>query len=139
MLLIDTEFADDDLRVLSAYAQAQDAAEAARKSQQQAAADAASVTGDDSDEFEPAWEDGAAEGGGVTTLESKTAARRVCTWVSRLREVDGVPQDHLVPVHGRLIAHGLLQFQLQGREDGVVYRVTAAGRQMLNPPSAEAA
>lgn len=142
MLLFDTDFADDDLKVLSEYARAQDVAEAARKTQQQQepSGEDSTSAGDEPDDLEGAsWAEAASDGAGVATLESKTTARRICTWVSRLREVDGVPADRMAPIHGRLIAHGLLQFQLQGREDGVVYRVTSAGRQMLNTPSAEAA
>jgi len=52
-------------------------------------------------------------------------------WVARIGEVDGVPRDRLAPIHGRLIAHGYLQFQLQGRDAGVVYRVTSEGRAAL--------
>jgi len=140
MLLFDIDFADDDLSVLSAYARAQDAADAARKSQQRNTVDGehSSATGDEFNDLEETADDeGVADG--VATLESKTAARRIYTWVSRLREVDGIPADRMAPIHGRLIAQGLLQFQLQGREDGVVYRVTSAGRQMLTTPNAEAA
>ncbi len=52
-------------------------------------------------------------------------------WVSRIREIKGVPQDCLAPSHGRLIALGHLQFQLQGRDAGVVYRITSTGRAVL--------
>lgn len=137
MLLFDIDFSEDDLSVLSAYARAQDIAEAARKSQppDATAITLAAVPGDESDELDAQSpdEDGASAG------ESKPASRRIHTWISRLREVEGVPQDRMAPIHGRLIAHGLLQFQLPGREDGVMYRVTSAGRQMLNTPNAEAA
>lgn len=52
-------------------------------------------------------------------------------WVERLQRVEGVPGDRLAPAHGRLIAQGYLQFQLQGRDAGVVYRLTPAGRAVL--------
>ncbi len=52
-------------------------------------------------------------------------------WVARIREIEGVPQDCLAPSHGRLIALGHLQFQLQGRDAGVVYRITSTGRAVL--------
>jgi len=53
------------------------------------------------------------------------------TWVTRLREIEGVPSDQLAPIHGRLIALGLLHFQLPGRDEGVVYRVTSDGRKAI--------
>jgi hypothetical protein len=137
MLLFDIAFAEDDLRVLSAYVQAQDIAEAARKSQPQAET-SITLSAAPTDEAVELGEESADEAD-ASAQESQSAQRRTHTWISRLRDVEGVAQDRLAPIHGRLIAHGLLQFQLQGREDGVVYRVTSAGRQMLNTPSAEAA
>src|SRR5690606_27747309 len=75
MLLFDIDFADDDLSVLSAYARAQDAADAARKSQQRNTVDGehSSATGDEFNDLEETADDeGVADG--VATLESKTAA-----------------------------------------------------------------
>lgn len=54
-------------------------------------------------------------------------------WVTRIRELEGIPHDCIAPSHGRLIAMGYLQFQLQGRDAGVLYRVTAEGRAALDP------
>jgi hypothetical protein len=138
MLLFDIAFGEDDLAVLSAYVRAQDIAEAAKKSQPQgeSASTVAATQGDDADEFD---EESLDDGDVTSAQTSQSASRRAHTWISRLREVEGVPPDRLAPIHGRLIAHGLLLFQLQGREDGVVYRVTSAGRQRLNAPNAEAA
>ncbi|MBX3438742.1 MAG: hypothetical protein KF861_14705 [Planctomycetaceae bacterium] len=59
-------------------------------------------------------------------------------WVDRIREVPDVPSDRLAPIHGRLIALGYLQFQLQGRDAGVVYRVTAEGRSTLETAAKKA-
>lgn len=55
------------------------------------------------------------------------------TWVRRLRTVDGVPDDQLSQIHGRLIAYGLLRFQLagQGTATGLEYQVTPLGRRAL--------
>ncbi len=58
------------------------------------------------------------------------AVRRV-TWVPRLKEIEGVPAGRLAPIHGRLIALGLLQFQIEGRRAGVQYQLTPAGRRAL--------
>jgi hypothetical protein len=136
MRLFEFLFAEDDLAVLAAYAVAQEIAEAARRSQPQ---------GERSQPLSAAAFDEAAEldeglgEDGESTQELKSAPRRTHIWVQRLRVVDGILPDRMAPIHGRLIAHGLLQFQLQGRDEGVVYRVTSAGRQKLNPPAAEAA
>jgi len=47
----------------------------------------------------------------------------------RVREVDGVPADQMTRAHGKLIAHGLLQVEITGRTGGMLYQLTAAGRQ----------
>lgn len=52
-------------------------------------------------------------------------------WVPRRTEVGGIDDARLAPMHGKLIAHGLLSFQLTGRTNGVVYRVSAEGREAL--------
>lgn len=46
----------------------------------------------------------------------------------RVREVPGVPGDQLARVHGKLIAHGLLQVEIAGRTGGMLYQLTAIGR-----------
>jgi hypothetical protein len=136
MRLFETLFAHDDLAVLSAYATAQETAEAARRSQPQAEPSPAIVGSpfEETADFDEGLGDD-----GESAHDSKSASRRTHIWVPRLRSIDGIPPDRMAPIHGRLIAHGLLQFQLQGRDEGVVYRVTSAGRQKLNPTQAEAA
>jgi hypothetical protein len=57
-------------------------------------------------------------------------------WVPRLRGFDGIPDAELPGIHGRLIAFGLLKFQLAGRNDGVQYQVSTAGRESLSPGNA---
>lgn len=52
-------------------------------------------------------------------------------WIPRLPELPGVAADRLAPLHGQLIAHGLLRFNLLGRTAGMGYRVTPEGRQLL--------
>ena len=64
--------------------------------------------------------------------ESSRSPQRKQIWIPRLREVDGIDVDQLAPLHGRLIAEGLLQFNLGGREEGVLYRLTRDARQALN-------
>jgi hypothetical protein len=52
-------------------------------------------------------------------------------WVPRIDEIVGVAAEHLARLHGRLIAFGLLKFQLTSATTGVVYRVTPKGRTLL--------
>lgn len=52
-------------------------------------------------------------------------------WIPRLRDLPGIAINRLAPLHGQLIAHGLLRFNLLGRMAGVGYRVTPEGRQLL--------
>jgi hypothetical protein len=58
-------------------------------------------------------------------------AGRGLKWSPRLTHVAGVPNERLAPLHGRLIAHGLLQFNLGGRDSGVLYRVTGEARNLV--------
>ena len=52
-------------------------------------------------------------------------------WVPRLPIVDHVSAERLAPVHGKLIALGLLRFQLLDRTGGMVYRLSPEGRSAL--------
>lgn len=52
-------------------------------------------------------------------------------WIPRLRELPGIAAERLSPLHGQLIAHGLLRFNLLGRTAGVGYRLTPEGRDVL--------
>jgi hypothetical protein len=58
-------------------------------------------------------------------------APRTRPWVTRLPLVEGVPTGELAPIHGKLIAQGLLQFSLEGRDAGVRYQLTREARQIL--------
>lgn len=49
-------------------------------------------------------------------------------WVPRLKSVEGIPDGRLGPLHGKLIALGLLKFQLTGRTSGIIYRLSPEGR-----------
>lgn len=55
-------------------------------------------------------------------------------WVPRIRELGGAPTEQLSAIHGKLIALGLLKFEIANRADGVHYQVTPLGRQALIPP-----
>ena len=53
-------------------------------------------------------------------------------WLERVVRVDGVPDEQLPRVHGKLIALGLLKFQLAGRTSGVRYQLSPEGWQALH-------
>ena len=67
----------------------------------------------------------------VCAPEESDEPHETVRWVARLRHVAGVPPDRMAPSHGRLIAGGYLQFQVQGRDTGVLYRLTSQGRAAL--------
>jgi hypothetical protein len=54
-------------------------------------------------------------------------------WLVRVSIIDGVPTDQLSPIHGKLIALGFLKCELSSRMDGILYQITALGRQALLP------
>lgn len=55
-------------------------------------------------------------------------------WISRVTSVEMLPGDQLSVIHGKLIALGLLKFEINNRTDGVQYQVTSLGKQALLPP-----
>lgn len=57
-------------------------------------------------------------------------------WVERLSDIDGLRDEQLPRAHGKLIALGLLNFQLTGRTSGVRYQVTSRGLRILNQSDA---
>src|SRR4051794_22371930 len=59
-------------------------------------------------------------------------------WISRITVVEPLPGDQLSVIHGKLIAIGLLKFEIGNRTDGVQYQVTALGKQALLPPTSRA-
>lgn len=56
-------------------------------------------------------------------------------WVDRLTTVADIEVDELSGIHGKLIACGLLEFQLTGRTTGVQYQLSSAGAKMLESAS----
>lgn len=53
-------------------------------------------------------------------------------WLPRLHDVEGVIEEHVPRIHGKLIALGFLKFQITGRTSGVVYQVTGQARKALS-------
>ncbi len=52
-------------------------------------------------------------------------------WLQRLSSVNAVKDERLPRIHGKLIALGLLKFQLGSRSAGVLYQVSGDGQRAL--------
>jgi hypothetical protein len=52
-------------------------------------------------------------------------------WVARLARVDGVEPERLSDLHGKLIATGLLSFEVAGKS-GIQYQLSPLGRRALD-------
>lgn len=57
-------------------------------------------------------------------------------WSPRIAVVEGLAPQLLSAIHGKLIALGMLKFEIGSRADGVHYQVTGLGRQALLAPEA---
>jgi hypothetical protein len=55
-------------------------------------------------------------------------------WTPRFISVDGVPDEELSKIHGKLIALGFLKFKLLGRNEGLGYQLTRLGKQGAMSP-----
>lgn len=49
-------------------------------------------------------------------------------WAQRIAELSDVDKQELSVIHGQLIALGWLTFQLEDRNSGLMYRITADGK-----------
>ena len=58
-------------------------------------------------------------------------------WMPRLAEVPEIPTTELPGIHGKLIAYGLLKFDLAGRDGGIRYQLTPLGKQGLSGASSD--
>jgi hypothetical protein len=65
----------------------------------------------------------------------KAEEEAVDNWLERVRDVAGVDRADLSRIHGKLIALGLLKFQLEGRMCGVRYQLSASGKRLLSSPA----
>lgn len=52
-------------------------------------------------------------------------------WIDRLTSIADLEGEQLSTIHGRLIAFGMLKFQLTSRTTGVQYQVSTAGVQAM--------
>jgi hypothetical protein len=55
------------------------------------------------------------------------------TWLPRQGTVHGVEHAIISPIHGKLIALGMLRCDLGDRVEGLVYQLSQLGRQALVP------
>src|SRR5438477_3442820 len=70
----------------------------------------------------------------LAAYQEKLASGKL-EWSPRIPEVAGLATEALSVIHGKLIALGLLKFEIGSRADGVQYQVTSLGRQALLPPT----
>ena len=52
-------------------------------------------------------------------------------WLDRIDSMPDLTTDDLVKLHGRLIALGYLKFEISGRNVGLRYQISSAGRQAI--------
>jgi hypothetical protein len=69
----------------------------------------------------------------LAAYQQKIAAETV-EWSQRITAVDGLVPEQLPVIHGKLIALGMLKFEIGSRADGVQYQLTSLGRQALLAP-----
>src|SRR5580704_10436570 len=70
--------------------------------------------------------------GAVATPQSESSnASESPGWVPRLSQLDGVEPERLSALHGKLIALGLLSFEISGKL-GMQYQISPLGRRTLD-------
>src|SRR5258708_34419761 len=69
----------------------------------------------------------------LAAYQQKLAAKSL-EWSPRIVEVPGVASEQLSAVPGKLIALGMLKFEIGSRAAGLQYQLTTLGRQALVPP-----
>ncbi|MEW4489779.1 hypothetical protein AB1L42_16980 [Thalassoglobus sp. JC818] len=52
-------------------------------------------------------------------------------WARRIPQIENIDPEVLTEIHGQLIAMDLLTFQLEDKNDGLMYRITGEGRRAL--------
>jgi hypothetical protein len=75
---------------------------------------------------------------GSRTTANSPEALESPGWVARLSRVEGVEPERLSDLHGKLIATGLLSFEVAGKS-GIQYQLSPLGRRVLdrNPGAQE--
>lgn len=52
-------------------------------------------------------------------------------WLSRVNSVEGIETELMSKIHGKLISHGLLKFELGDRMEGIRYQLSDVARRAL--------
>ncbi len=115
---------EDWLRLLLAYAQAEEVASAAEAALAKVAAPPA------------------VSAAPIISVASDTEVEESTTgWVTRIGSIEGIETAQMSTLHGRVIALGYLKFKLIDRQVGLRYRLTSSGKQVAQarPESVEAA
>jgi len=69
----------------------------------------------------------------LAAYQQKIALEKL-EWSPRITEVADLAADQLSAIHGKLIALGMLKFEIASRADGMQYQLTTLGRQALLAP-----
>lgn len=54
------------------------------------------------------------------------------SWIPRISGIPEIEPAALSSIHGKLIAHGFLKFEVGARDAGVLYQLTPLGRQAVS-------
>jgi hypothetical protein len=71
------------------------------------------------------------------TTNTGEAEPDTANWVQRIDAVDGVGHERLSPIHGKLIALGMLNHRIANQGRGVEYRLSTQGRRSLESPATQ--
>lgn len=125
---------EDWVRLLSAYAQAEEIAAAAEAALAKVSKAAAPPAVSAAPAVAPAVAPAAFVPADAEGEESATG------WVARISLIEGVETSQMSMLHGRVIALGYLKFKLIDRQVGLRYRLTPSGKQaaLSRPESVEA-
>jgi hypothetical protein len=69
----------------------------------------------------------------LAAYQQKIASEKL-EWSLRITAVVDLAAEQLSMIHGKLIALGLLKFEIGSRADGMQYQLTTLGRQALLAP-----
>src|SRR5579871_2347078 len=70
----------------------------------------------------------------LAAYEQRIAAEKL-EWSPRITALANLAAEQLSMIHGKLIALGLLKFEIGSRADGMQYQLTTLGRQALLAPA----
>ncbi|MFK7818345.1 MAG: hypothetical protein AB8G99_06485 [Planctomycetaceae bacterium] len=121
----------DCFRLLQNYRQSGLAEKAERAKEEAAKQKAAAQAVPEPEEVSPAEEAEQPESDEEVPKPQAFNVEKGEPWLDRVCELDGVEDEDLCKIHGKLIAAGFLNFQIRNRITGIEYRVANAGKQYL--------